>query len=241
MRRYSPTELLLVAGIAGPVLFVVVSTVDGATRTGYDPAYHPISALSLGDRGWLQITNFIVSGLLVTAFAVGLRRHWRPGPGARWGPALVGTFGIGLVLSGVFVMDPMRGYPPGAVTGDPATFSWHHTLHDLFGMVVFLSLPLACFVAARRFAARPGRRGRAGYSVLSGVAGLVLMGFFGTAWETDDALTGVVQRVMIVVDWLWLVLLASWLVADARRARDADPDVLRAADQGREGSKTDRG
>ncbi|WP_246567755.1 hypothetical protein [Polymorphospora rubra] len=67
------------------------------------------------------------------------------------------------------------------------------------------------------------------------------MGFFGTAWEADDPLTGIVQRVMITVDWLWLVVLASWLVADDHRARRPDPDALQAADQGREGSKRDRG
>ena len=53
------TKYLLGCGIVGSTMFVFVFLLDGATRIGYDPLYHPVSALSLGDRGWLQIANFI--------------------------------------------------------------------------------------------------------------------------------------------------------------------------------------
>ena len=33
-----------------------------------------MSLLSLGDLGWIQITNFVVSGLLLVAFGVGVAR-----------------------------------------------------------------------------------------------------------------------------------------------------------------------
>ncbi|MEV0395745.1 hypothetical protein [Polymorphospora rubra] len=46
---------------------------------------------------------------------------------------------------------------------------------------------------------------------------------------------------LIVVDRLRPVASASWLVADDHHARRPEPDALQAADQGREGSKRDRG
>lgn len=216
MERLRVTRLLLGCGAVGAVLFVVVFTVDGATRAGYDPVRHPVSALSLGDRGWLQITNFVVSGLLLLAFAVGLRRATRPGPGSRWGPLLVGTYAVALALSGPFVMDPIEGYPPGTPAPGDADPSWHHTVHDVAGVVVFVALPVAGFVLARWFAARR-RPGWAVYSVVSGALGVALLGAFGTAYESGHAAAGLVQRAMIVAGWSWVTLVALRLLADHRQ------------------------
>ena len=38
------------------------------------------------DLGWIQITTFVVTGLLWVAFAVGMRRVRHPGRGGTWGP-----------------------------------------------------------------------------------------------------------------------------------------------------------
>ncbi|MEO3926193.1 DUF998 domain-containing protein [Micromonosporaceae bacterium B7E4] len=206
------TRVLLCCGVVGPPLFVLVFLVDGATRAGYDPTYHPVSALSLGPRGWIQITNFVLTGLLLLGFAVGLRRALRPGRADLWGPLAVGVFGLGLLLSGVFVMDPAHGYPPGAPLDGIAT-SLPGVLHDNLGIVVFVSVPVACFVLARRSAGRPTGRGWVGYDLLTGLAGLALFVTFGTAWEADHPSTGLIQRVMIAVDWAWITVLALRLLA----------------------------
>ncbi|HEY8474463.1 MAG TPA: DUF998 domain-containing protein [Natronosporangium sp.] len=211
------TRWLLGAGAVGVPLFVAVFVVDGASRPGYDPAYHPVSALGLGDRGWLQIANFIVVGLLVIGFALGLRRVLRPGRASWWVPLLVAAHGVALVLSGGFVMDPMRGYPPGTPAGDPAEFSWHHQLHDAVGVVAFLAPPLACLGLAWRFVARPTRAGWLAYCLATSLAGLVLFFWFGAAWEADQASAGLVQRLAIALGW-------SWLPAVAIRSLRAKPD-----------------
>ncbi|GIG92026.1 hypothetical protein Pen02_69620 [Plantactinospora endophytica] len=205
--------------MVGPPLFVLVLLFDGATRANYDPTYHPVSALSLGSRGWIQITNFVLTGLLVLGFAVGLRRVLHPGRAGVWGPFAVGVFGLTLLLSGVFVMDPARGYPPGApVDGDMS--SWPGVLHDNFGIVVFVSVPVACFVLARRSAGRPTGRAWVGYDLLTGLAGLALFGIFGTAWEADHPSTGLIQRAMIAVDWTWITVLALRLLCETRGRTD---------------------
>jgi Protein of unknown function (DUF998) len=44
-----------------------------------------MSLLSNGALGWIQIANFVVSGLALLAFAVGLRRGCTPGEVAHGG------------------------------------------------------------------------------------------------------------------------------------------------------------
>jgi hypothetical membrane protein len=69
-KRIVMTKALLVCGaMAGP-LFVVVFLFEGATRANYDPLRHPVSSLALGDYGWVQSANFVVTGLLTLGAAV---------------------------------------------------------------------------------------------------------------------------------------------------------------------------
>jgi len=114
------TRRLLACGIVAGPLFLVVALVQALTRDGFDLSRHPISLLSLGELGWIQIANFIVTGGLYVACAAGMRRVLRHGRGATWGPRLVGALGVGLIMGGVFVTDPGAGFPPGAPAGAPS-------------------------------------------------------------------------------------------------------------------------
>ena len=73
--------LLLCGVVAGP-LFATVAGMQILTRDGFSLRHQP---LSLGDLGWVQISNFILTGLLTVAFAIGVRR--RLGETACWGRA----------------------------------------------------------------------------------------------------------------------------------------------------------
>jgi hypothetical protein len=150
--RISTRALLTCGVVAGP-LFLLVVVIQDYTRAGFDPRQHPLSMLSLGDLGWIQITNFVVTGLLDVAYALGLRRAWRHGPGGTFGPLLIGGYGLGLVCAGVFVFEPAWGYPPGSPPGLPANPGARYAMHGAAFFVVFASLVAACFVFARSFAA----------------------------------------------------------------------------------------
>jgi len=208
--------LLLCGAIAGPI-FVGAFLIEGATRAGYDPMRHPVSSLALGPTGWTQTANFLLCGVLTIAFALGLRLVLKPGKASLWGPILVGLWGIGLVGAGLFVTDPVSGYPPGtpAIT-DPRTT--HGIVHDLFGVLAFFSIPIACMVLTRRFAAER-RRGWAIYSFVTGVVFLALfigasMGFGQTPGWVDYA--GLLQRLTVSAGWAWLTLLAIDLLRRIR-------------------------
>jgi hypothetical protein len=202
--------LLKCGAIAGP-LFTVAWILEGATRANYDPLQHAISSLSVGDRGWIQIITLIVTGLLIVAFAFGLRRALGHG-GAVWGPVLVALVGIGLIGSGIFVTDPLNGYPPGTPR-IPAERTAHGILHDLFGVPVFLGLPVTCVLFGRLFA-RSGDRAWAAYSTLSGIAmfGVFLVGRLGMrevpGFTGITGLFGLFQRIAVTIGFAWLTLLA---------------------------------
>jgi hypothetical membrane protein len=199
------TRALLACGVVAGPLFLVVALLQALTRDGFDLGRHPLSLLSLGELGWIQIANFVVAGLLSVAFAVGLRRLLHPGRGGTWGPLLVGAYGVGLIGGGVFLADAGAGFPPGAPAGAPEQLSWHGILHDLAHVLAFLALIAACFVLARRFAAL-GQRGWATYCLATGVALLGLL-----AWPDQE--TVIVQlAVAIVLGWAWLSVLATRLL-----------------------------
>ena len=214
------TRATLVAGAVGPALFVLVFLLEGATRLGYSPWRHQVSQLSLSDQGWEQVANFLVCGVLVLAFALGLRRSLGTGKGMTFGPLLLVIFALGLLVAGLFRADPALGYPPGVPMPAPQTA--HGTIHGLAGLVVFVSLPAACFATARRFAGDPRWRGWAAYSILTGL--LVLASFIASnvaavldaTGAVPDAPTGLLQRVGIIAGWAWITFLALRLLRDLR-------------------------
>ncbi|GAB4048580.1 DUF998 domain-containing protein [Catellatospora paridis] len=201
------TDALLAAGVVAGPLFLVATVVQFAAKTGVDPRIHPLSMLSLGAAGWLQITNFVVAGVLVLASAAGLRRALRGGPACTWGPGLIGAYGVALLAGGVFIVDPGMGYPVGAPDGPPAQLTWHGTLHVFASPLMGVALVAATFVFGRRFR-RTGRQAWAvaGHAVAAAYAGLTVVGI-----ALPD------YRLMLAggaISWLWASAVTARLIAD---------------------------
>ena len=189
------TRSLLGYGVLAGPFYVAVSLTQALTRQGFDVTRHAWSLLATGDLGWIQVVNFVVSGLMTIAAAVGLRRA---GVG-RWTPRLVAGYGVSLVAAGIFAPDPAEGFPVG--TPAATTVSWHGMLHLLSGSVGFACLIAACLVTARAFV-RSGRRGWALYSLVAGI--VLLAGFAGIASGSHGAATTLpfTAAVVLVCSWL---------------------------------------
>lgn len=160
---------------AGP-LFLVAGLAQGAAREGFDFTRNAISQLALGEGGWIQTVNFLLTGALLVAGAAGLRRMLGGGAGATRGPVLVGVCGVSFWAAAAFPADAGAGFPAGSP--DAATLSGHGAVHMSAGMVGYLALCAAFVVLARPLAGR-GHRGWAVASRLAPVA--VLAGFAGSA------------------------------------------------------------
>ena len=161
---------LLICGALVAPLFYLTVLIQAFTRAGFDITRTPLSLLSLGEAGWIQIANFIVTGVLALACAFGVKRVLAGTRGGTSGPILFGTFGLGLILAGVFHPDPGYGFPLGV--GAPAAMlpatSRHALIHSAgFGIVIFSTI-VNCFVFFRTFRVR-GQTGMSLYSAATGV------------------------------------------------------------------------
>jgi len=133
-------------------LFIGVTTIQILTRPGFDLRRQVISVLALGDFGWVQVSNFILSGLLTIAFAVGVRQTLRGGRAGTFGPILIAANGLALIIGGIFTTDAGLGFPPGAPDTIPDPLSWHAQIHSFSFFFAVISIVLASLVLARRFA-----------------------------------------------------------------------------------------
>jgi hypothetical protein len=190
------TKRLLWCGAAAGPLYVVVGLAQMLTREGFDMRRHALSVLANGDFGWVQIANFLASGALVIAGAVGVSRFLRGQRAGMWGPLLLAIYGVGLLGAGIFRADPANGFPPGAPA--VAGISRSGLLHFIFGGVGFYALIAACFVFARRFASS-GRRGWAAYSAVTGVAFFVSF----AAIASGSTSPSVMLAFYAAVAWVW--------------------------------------
>ncbi len=207
--------LLSCGAVAGP-LFTVVVVGQMLTRDGFDIRRQPLSLLSLGDLGWIQIANFMLTGMLFLAFSVGIRRALHPGRAGTWAPVFLAGHGAGLVLAGLFFADPSMGFPPGAPAGVPASLSWHAVMHGVGFMLAFSSLTLASFVFARRFAAF-GQWGWVLYCVATGVGSAALATLPG-----EDA-RSVSYFVAGLITWAWTTAIAVRLMKESTESTHRAP------------------
>src|SRR5437762_798748 len=192
------TRSLLRYGVVAGPLYVVVALTQALTRDGFDLTRHAWSLLSNGSLGWIQITNFVLTGLMTVAAAAGLRRALAPGRARTWVPLLLGAYGASLVGAGIFRADQAQGFPVG--TPETTAISWHGMAHFAIGGIGFLCLIVACFVLGGRFA-RDGRTGLAWFSRITGT--VFLAGFAGIASGSHGPTTlAFVAAVLIVCTWL---------------------------------------
>lgn len=200
-------SLLGYGALAGP-FYVVVVLGQALLRPGFNLVHDDASLLSNGSLGWIQVANFLLTGLMVIAFAVGVRRALTGGRAGLWGPILVGLYGLGLIGAGVFVADPMGGFPPGTPAGRPASISLHGILHIVSAAIGFFGFAAACFVIARRFA-MDRRSGWAWGSRLVGI--IFLAGFAAVASGSDSAVVVLGFWAALLLAWGWLAALAITL------------------------------
>ena len=198
--RRSADRLLLAGALAGPVFFAL-AIAQMLTREGFDITRHPISQLSTGSLGWIQVTTFVLAGLGGLALAAGIKRTLTEGVGRRALPIFVGIFGAGLIAAGLFTTDPENGFPVGTPDGPVAQMSWHAVVHSAAAAVAFTALAIAAIAltvrCVRRRAVLP--------AVLNGAGALVLL----LPMSPDHVSIQIVVNGLVAFTWTTAV--ALWL------------------------------
>lgn len=201
------TRSLLGWGVVAGPFYVLASLAQALTRDGFDLGRHQWSLLENGDWGWVQVTNFLLTGAMLLCFAVGQRRALRPGRAARSAPILAAVFGISLVGAAIFTADPALGFPVGTPNG-AATVTTSGLLHFAFAGVGFLAIAASCLVMGSRYRA-DGRRAMATFSRVTAVA--FLAGFLAVASGSGSVVANLAFTAAVILIFTWISVTATTL------------------------------
>jgi hypothetical protein len=192
------------AGILAPAIFVGVFSIEGALRNGYDPLKMYISALSLGNRGWIQISNFLIFGFLLFIFTLGLSKEFQTGKASRGGIITLYVISALFFISGPFVMDP---------TETPADqMSVHGLIHGLSGGIVFTIMPITIFIFLRRFVSDANWQSFRWWTLILGIIealGVVVFTYVSKIPIEQNAYInyfGLFQRIALIPFMVWVFL-----------------------------------
>jgi hypothetical protein len=192
-------KIAAICGIVGPPLFgftLVILTMlqyDFMRGLGWRPlqVIDWPSGLALGPYGLWMTLMFVLSGLLMAIFALGLRSALGSGVALHIGT--LSLFLTGCALAALaFPTDPtFRSYPK----------TWHGFLHDLFFVLLGIALLVSMLALGRAFQADPLWKGLGIYTFVT--AALALPSF---------ALKGIAFYLFLGAILTWSFLLAIRLL-----------------------------
>jgi hypothetical membrane protein len=203
----SHLRLYALCGVIAPILFVLIVVVEGALVTGYSHMTQQVSDLGAyvlyGSYALLQNLNFCVFGILVVAFAIGLKQEI---PASR----IITT---SLALCGALFF--LVGFFPDQPTPWPAAA--HYLLAQLSGLCILVSE----FFSWRRLRRPVADEGRAWtrygtFSLVSLVLAIISFFVFAIFGQPGSPVTGLLQRVMGFFMLLWIEVMALRLLRPSK-------------------------
>lgn len=219
----SSVETFLQAGVLVGPLFVGLSLVLALASPAFDLTKHEVSLLLVGNLGWLQMINFIATGLLGILCAIGLRRALKPGRASLWGPITLGAYGVLLILASLFHPDPQLGFPSGAPAGIPLSPTTHNNLHSLAFSLLALAIVANGFILARRYFVAQGPW--ALYGIVNSVVILVLAVLGGVL--TPSGHGGLPLLGVAIAISVWVSAVALRTLLDSRAVSTQDTGRVR--------------
>jgi hypothetical protein len=144
--------------------------------------------------------------VLLLLFAQGVATEFHTGKASRGGPILLATIAILFIVSGPLVMDP-TGTPLDQVT-------LHGMIHGLAGGIIFILMPISCFVFLRRFRVDPKWQAFQWWTIVLGIITAIAVLLLTISTKLPDLQVtfkdwlGLIQRMIIVPYMLWLFLFA---------------------------------
>jgi hypothetical membrane protein len=207
---------LLACGLLIPFWLLIGVWLTAQAYPGYDHVQQAMS--QLGAQGsptqhWSPLANNFPLALLFALFAWGLARRWRSSKLALLSAALVLLHGLGSLGTGLFPCDQ------GCAPAEPSN---SQQLHNLCGLVMFVSLTLASALWARLGKRLAGSKALGWFSLACLIAAVVTVMLMAQAAQSGQ-LFGLYQRLNYGVSVVWVagLALSSLLPALANRFRIA--------------------
>lgn len=190
----SQTQRLLLATGFGGLLFIAAYVILGALAPNYNSVRETISALEFTTLSLAQRINFFVFGLLLCAFAVGLRFELNHGRGARLIPLFQLVSGIAVIGDALFIHDP---------------------LHLVCDLIAFNSSLVVLLLFAWQFRNDVHWTGWSFYSIATALIMMVFLTAFGFANHVGGP-AGAMEKLATATRTLWSTLLTARLLAGVR-------------------------
>jgi hypothetical membrane protein len=199
----SHLRLYALCGVIAPILFVLIVVVVGALVTGYSHMTQQVSDLGAyvlyGSYALLQNLNFCAFGILVVAFAIGLKQELSSSRIMTTSLALCGAL---FFLVGFFPDQPTP---------------WPAAAHYLLAQLSGLSILISEFFAWRRLrrpVANEGDTWRrySTFSLASFVLAIISFLVYTIFGQPGSPVIGLLQRVMGFFVLLWIEVMALRLL-----------------------------
>lgn len=190
--------LSALAGVVGPLLFVLVFTIDGFLRPGYSAIREPASDLGRGPNAWIFNTTLLIFGLLLIIFAIGFGQWLRSLIGGRRATiclVLLILSGVGAVTGGLFAE-----YVP----GEPTT-SLSGLMHGLGFLTLFGTLMIALLIIGWSLRKDPQWGSYGWYSLITALVAF-LLNIVPVFIPGHEQIGGLLQRVMEIEAFAWYVV-----------------------------------
>jgi hypothetical protein len=184
------TKYAAIAGLVSSPLFLTTALLLSLAQSEFMRALGwevwP-SGLALGPYGWVQVLNFVVFGVLIIVFGLGVGQAVQPGRVSWLGPAFLVVSGVGRSLL-AFNTDP-----PGAVA------SWHGQIHSVAFVVFVISLLFGYLATLVR--RDPLWRGSRRYLLLA--LPLLVLSELPNPWGNLLFLAAILTPLQVMAIWFW--------------------------------------
>jgi hypothetical membrane protein len=210
-----PIRWLAIAGVIGPLVFIVLVVAAGHSAAGLQSHRDANSALAAWPAGWMQNLNFFLLGTLNAAFTIGLHNAIRATRFGLIGILLLLVSCLGILLAGLFPWINQNGVP----TETPQ--------HVIGAVLTFSGASTGLLVLSRRMTADPDWHDLSAYLLGSGIVMVILfvvVGFFAIDAGTPfHRWAGLLQRVLLAVWVTCQLVVARRLLRIAREKPVAGP------------------
>ena len=191
--KYSKTVGLI--SLCGHLLFLAAFLLMHWLRPDKSVMSSFTSEFAVGDSGWLMTLGFLGVAAGALFLGIGLLKQFKP---AKTSLFILGIWSTGMLIAGVFKTD-LPGFAP-----TPAGL-----FHGIAALIAFISLGIAMISWGTVFSENRHWRPLGKLSFIFGTASLVLFIIF---FLSPPSFRGLTQRILIVWDLCWLLLVNRMLL-----------------------------
>jgi hypothetical membrane protein len=180
-----------------PILFTLLVIIESLLRPGYSQIHIEISYLGIGPYSIIQNTNFIISGLLSIAFAIGLGLSLSAQTRQRIKKiieVLMIIFGVGVTFAGISLI----------LVSIFTTDYVFYIIHLLATFIAFFTIIITQLLIW--WALRRTKNITWGYypkfSLLTGLLSIIMLIIF--LYTITNPFQGLTERLFIIVPFIWI-------------------------------------